>query len=68
MCYDVLYPRYVYKSGETYDGDWVRGRRQGLGMFVHSSGDVYEGEFQQDKEYGEGVLEFRNGDLYEGGN
>jgi hypothetical protein len=50
MCYSVLYPRYVYKSGETYDGEWVRGRRQGLGVLVHNSGDVYEGEFQQDKE------------------
>jgi hypothetical protein len=41
---------YAYRTGETYSGEWVRGRREGTGVCTHSSGDVYDGEFRDDKE------------------
>ena len=39
---------YRYKSGEVYDGGWVKGKKCGLGKFVFSSGDIYEGDFKDD--------------------
>ena len=44
-----------YASGETYDGEWFEGVRQGKGTGVLAT-ETYEGAFWADKRHGQGVL------------
>ncbi|PFH36213.1 MORN repeat-containing protein [Besnoitia besnoiti] len=43
-------------TGETYDGQWKRGRRHGEGECIASSGVRYQGEWREGRPHGEGVL------------
>jgi hypothetical protein len=45
-------------QSSEYDGAWVRGRRQGWGVFRWSDGSKYEGEWSKGKFYFDSVLLF----------
>lgn len=43
-----------YKSGATYDGDMVDGKKYGFGKYVYSNGNYYEGSYKANKQHGSG--------------
>ncbi len=56
------YGKVVFKSGATYEGQWLTGKMHGRGKFVFPDGISYEGEFQHNQMTGTGVGNF--GDLW----
>jgi len=36
---------YVWKTGSTYDGDWLKGVKEGKGKWMGESGETYEGDW-----------------------
>jgi hypothetical protein len=44
-----------YATGETYDGEWFDGVRQGPGVSV-LAGELYQGGFWADKRHGDGTV------------
>jgi len=58
---------YFYTKGYgTYSGNWVNGKRQGLGTFNYFSGCVYSGEWERDMRHGNGEMTFVTGETYTG--
>ena len=59
---------YIWGDGESYEGEWYEGQRQGKGKYIHiGDGSVYEGEFFNNKEEGNGKKIWKNGaQTYEG--
>jgi len=55
-----------YKDGGRYEGEAIKGKRQGRGTMTYPSGGRYTGEWQDDKWHGEGVGVAANGNRYEG--
>eukprot|EP01062_Namystynia_karyoxenos_P007644 TRINITY_DN12678_c0_g1_i1.p1 TRINITY_DN12678_c0_g1~~TRINITY_DN12678_c0_g1_i1.p1 ORF type:complete len:443 (+),score=88.28 TRINITY_DN12678_c0_g1_i1:581-1909(+) len=55
-----------YAGGDSYEGDFVGGRRDGYGCYTFSSGDEYEGQWEVDKKQGQGRMQFVSGDRYDG--
>jgi 1-phosphatidylinositol-4-phosphate 5-kinase len=56
-----------FPSGDTYDGEWSMGLRDGVGIYVYATdGTVYEGDWKGGLKHGHGRLRYRNGDEYEG--
>ena len=49
-----------------YEGDWVNGKREGVGKFTYADGAVYEGEWKDDRIHGQGRSVFASGNRYEG--
>eukprot|EP00357_Protocruzia_adherens_P002150 CAMPEP_0115044992 /NCGR_PEP_ID=MMETSP0216-20121206/47866_1 /TAXON_ID=223996 /ORGANISM="Protocruzia adherens, Strain Boccale" /LENGTH=559 /DNA_ID=CAMNT_0002427753 /DNA_START=23 /DNA_END=1698 /DNA_ORIENTATION=+ len=49
-----------------YEGDWARGKRNGIGNSFFTNGHKYEGEWREDIMDGSGRLTFPNGDILEG--
>lgn len=39
----------IYKNGDTYEGFFVNGKREGKGVYIYQNGDKYEGEFKRGK-------------------
>jgi len=50
--------KHTYEHGDTYEGDFVNGKRHGSGVYVSVSGARYEGEWQNDMRHGYGILSF----------
>ncbi|RNF19365.1 putative kinesin [Trypanosoma conorhini] len=50
----------------VYKGEWLAGKRDGLGVSWEENGDIYEGEWSEDKRNGFGRLFLANGDLLKG--
>jgi len=57
-----------YDKGDTYEGYWHRGQRQGAGIMNYTRGTFvkYDGEWAGHVQSGKGVLDYRNGIRYEG--
>ena len=49
-----------------YSGDFVRGARDGRGMFFYASGAIYDGCWKDNLKHGPGKFVFKNGRIYEG--
>ena len=45
------------KNGDSYEGDWIEGRKEGYGIYK-SKGDFYEGFYRKDKKEGRGKYYF----------
>ena len=58
--------KYVYANGDTYEGDFVNGKRKGQGTSTSEYGEVYTGQFANDKYNGKGKLEGIFSGIYEG--
>lgn len=59
---------YAYRKdeGTVYVGDWVKGRRHGMGKISYLDGSYYKGEFQDDKMWGHGTYIGADGSQYTG--
>ena len=42
----------TYADGESYDGDWIEGKKEGLGTYRWADGSIYVGELKNDKKHG----------------
>ena len=58
--------RVELKNGDVYEGEWLRGRRHGTGVYRWRFGDVYEGDWHESYQHGRGIHTYRNGDVYDG--
>jgi hypothetical protein len=56
----------TWANGDSYEGELVKGAREGRGVFVWADGQRYEGDWRDDQPSGRGRLDFVNGDRYEG--
>ena len=57
--------KYSYKTEYYYEGDFVKGLKEGKGIEINN-GNKYKGSFEKDKKCGYGKLIFESGDIYEG--
>lgn len=56
----------VYSNGDVYEGEYVKGKRQGHGVYTFTDGESYEGDWYDDHQHGRGIYCFANGNKYEG--
>ena len=56
----------LFENGDTYEGEYVKGKRQGQGIYTFSDGEKYDGEWFQDQQHGYGTFWFMNNNRYEG--
>ena len=54
------------RDGETHEGFYVGGKKNGFGIMKNVFGQIYEGYFKNDLFDGSGKLLLPNGYLYEG--
>jgi len=43
------------KKGDSYEGSYVKNRREGYGVYKYSNGDVYKGQWKRGKKDGRGA-------------
>ena len=53
---------YLYK----YEGEWVKDKKQGKGIFYFSDKSIFEGNFMNDTFHGYGKFTFPSNDVYIG--
>jgi len=58
--------KYIWSSGDIYEGNWVKGQIQGFGKMIYTNGDIYEGNWTDGKPEGEGKYTCADGDVYQG--
>ena len=49
--------KYTFANGDTYEGDFVKGKQQGLGKYIFKNGHIYTGQFAAGTFNGKGKLE-----------
>jgi len=54
------------KVGVTFEGQMLKGKYNGKGIYKWADGDVYEGQFVHNEPNGKGIFRYVNGDFYEG--
>lgn len=47
-----------YENGDTYNGTFVHGLRQGKGVYSYKNGDVYSGHYEENKKHGFGKMKY----------
>ena len=57
---------YRWKSGDTFSGQFVEGKRNGTGTYTWASGSTYTGEWKDGMRHGKGVYVYANEDKYSG--
>ena len=55
----------IYNNGK-YEGQMLKGLREGKGIFYYNDGGRYEGDWKNDVKEGKGIGYFNNGNRYEG--
>ena len=55
-----------YADGSTYYGDWMNGKRHGLGKIVERNGYMYYGWWENDLRHGQGEANYPDGSTYDG--
>lgn len=55
-----------YPNGDYYEGEWKKGKPNGMGKMTYADGRIYEGNWKEGKYYDEGKMFYANGDIYEG--
>ena len=48
-----------------YEGEFVKGKREGNGKLFYRNGDIYEGEFKNNVREGKGKIFLANGEIKE---
>lgn len=61
-------PRYTFRSGAVYEGEWLGNLRDGYGVQIWTDGARYEGEWRKNKAHGKGKFFHIDGDTYDGRN
>jgi hypothetical protein len=59
-------PFLYLQDGATYNGQFLNGKRSGLGTWIDGNGNYYSGNFVDDKRHGGGREVTANGTIYEG--
>ncbi|MDR2781413.1 MAG: hypothetical protein LBB21_03070, partial [Holosporaceae bacterium] len=60
------YIKIDYKSGNSYEGEFKGGKKNGKGKLTYPDGSSYEGIFRDGKENGKGKFTYPDGSFYEG--
>jgi hypothetical protein len=55
-----------YADGSTYSGDWMNGKRHGLGKIVETNGYMYYGWWEDDMRHGQGEASYPDGSMFDG--
>jgi hypothetical protein len=55
-----------YADGSTYYGDWLNGKRHGLGKIVERNGYMYYGWWEDDMRHGQGEANYPDGSIFDG--
>jgi hypothetical protein len=55
-----------YADGSTYYGDWMNGKRHGLGKIIERKGYMYYGWWEDDMRHGQGEANYSDGFIYDG--
>lgn len=50
----------------VYEGEWLKGKREGKGTMKWADGAHYDGEWKEDRFHGQGCLVHSGGDVYVG--
>ena len=58
--------KYIWTTGEFYDGQWKKGLKEGYGVWKGVANDTYIGEWKDNKPYGFGKHVWGSLDQYEG--
>ena len=53
-------------NGDIYEGDFVKGKRQGYGVLTLKSGEKYEGQWFNNEQHGRGIYYYINNNRYDG--
>ncbi|OMJ77229.1 hypothetical protein SteCoe_23224 [Stentor coeruleus] len=56
----------LYKTGDSYEGEFINGISNGLGIYYCSNGDIFKGEFNNGKRIGYGECVYNNKSKYIG--
>ncbi|CAD2212651.1 MORN repeat, putative [Angomonas deanei] len=56
----------VYDNGTVYEGRFVNGKRDGLGVVYYPNGNIFVGEFDAGEMEGPGTVFFASGDYFVG--
>lgn len=48
--------KYVWPTGDSYEGAWKRGKQEGLGKLILTSGDYYVGSWSEGEKEGSGLI------------
>ena len=56
----------MFSNGDQYEGEWVRGMKQGHGTMKYNDGTIYDGQWRDDTFNGQGSIVHISGMLYEG--
>jgi hypothetical protein len=59
-------PTYSFKTGATYNGEWIGGFRDGYGVQKWPDGAQYEGQWKENRAHGKGKFIYIEGDIYDG--
>lgn len=57
---------YIWDNGLIYEGDWVKGKRNGKGRMYFADGTWYLGDFKDDKRTGKGTMYWNHNEWYRG--
>lgn len=55
-----------FNSGRYFEGNFIYGKREGMGKQVNPDGSYYEGLYFDDVPHGNGKYQWANGNTYEG--
>lgn len=56
----------MFKNGNVYEGEYVKGKREGYGTYTFPDGEKYEGQWFQDQQHGKGIYYFRTTTVNDG--
>lgn len=57
---------YDFANGDSYEGYFVDGKREGKGIYTWSDKSYYKGDWAQDRMSGKGLYCLPNGETFEG--
>ncbi|TNV80604.1 hypothetical protein FGO68_gene1538 [Halteria grandinella] len=66
LCLATGTGNYQSEDGETYQGEYKRGKRHGYGKVTYPSGKSYDGQWQNNNKHGQGRYTYSSGRYEEG--
>ena len=53
-------------NGDTYEGEMINGKMNGMGKYIYNNGVIYEGNYNNGTKNGKGKLIYPDGRIFEG--
>ena len=50
----------TYANKDSYTGDWISGKKHGLGKYKYHNGDIYDGSWEKDQRHGKGTFTYKS--------